>query len=111
MTSLPTRKSNSIFADIILRHQNYDLFLLIEDEKMPHVYKTLVDRLLDGEVKIGKIYPLKSKQNVLDRFSEWNKNASHLNKCVFIIDKDFDVFKGKITVDHPNLVELEYYTI
>lgn len=111
MISFPTRKANSTFADIKLRHRNYDFFLFIEDEKIPHVYKKIITRIFNGQVKIGKVFSMNSKKNVLEKFSEWMRSASDLKKCVFIVDKDFDHFKGEILPSHNNLIELEYYTI
>jgi len=111
MSSFPLRKEKSFFADVLLRHNNYDLFLFIEDEKMPHVYKKLISRMFNNEINIGKIYSLKSKKNVLDKFHHWKESANSLNKCVFIVDKDFDHFKGKVVPNNSNLIELEYYTI
>lgn len=111
MSSIPKRKEKSILADILIRHNKYDLFLFIEDEKMPHVYKKIISRLYNNDINIGKIYPMKSKKNVLDKFEKWRTNQSHLKKCFFIVDKDFDHFNGEFSPNHTNLIELEYYTI
>lgn len=111
MSSFPLRKENTVFAEIKLRHRSNDLFLFIEDEKSPHVYKKLISRLFDNKIKIGKVYPLKSKKNVIDKFHEWKEKDSRLNKCFFIVDKDFDYFKGEFVPVHSNLIELEYYTL
>lgn len=111
MNSFPTRKETSFFADVILRYHNNDLFLFVEDEKNRPVYKKLVNRFYDNKIKIGKIYSLGSKDNVLKTFEEWNLKSYQLKKCVFLVDKDFDHFKGLTIPQHSNLIELEFYTI
>ncbi|GLY10351.1 DUF4435 domain-containing protein [Pseudobacillus badius] len=111
MNSFPIRKDTSIFADVKLRYRQCDLFLFIEDEKMHQVYRKIISRLFNNKIKIGKIYSLKSKNNVLEKFDEWHKGSSELKKCIFIVDKDFDHFKDIRIPIHSNLIELEYYTI
>ncbi len=74
-------------------------------------YKKIIQRLFNNNISIGNIYSMKSKQNVLDIFGEWRSSASHLNKCYFIVDKDFDFLKGFFIPSDQNLIELEYYTI
>ncbi|MEW4325877.1 DUF4435 domain-containing protein [Rossellomorea marisflavi] len=110
VNALPKRKEESIFAEIKLKYRNNDIFLFIEDEKMPEVYRKIITRLFK-EIKIGNIYSLKSKKNVLDKFEDWLANNSQLEKCIFIVDRDFDHLKGKISPKHSNLIELESYTI
>ncbi len=110
MNVFPTRKENANLPEVMLRYSENDLFLFIEDEKMGFIYKKLVDRLVDGKLKIGKIYSLKSKRNVLLTFNEWKKEK-YFDKCFFIVDKDFDHFKDLEIPDHSNLIELEKYTL
>lgn len=93
----------------MLRYHEADLFLFIEDKKMPYIYEELIRRLVNLE--IGKIYSLESKKNVLEMFEKWKSSKKELNKCFFIVDKDFDHFRNKIIPNHPNLIELEKYTI
>ncbi|MGY1420695.1 DUF4435 domain-containing protein [Bacillus cereus] len=111
MSSFPVRKNNSIFAEIKIRYSNYDLFLFIEDEKMPSIYQQIIKRLFNDTLRVGGIYSLKSKQNVLKKFEEWNKDAKELKKCFFIVDRDFDYLKEIFVPNDPNLVELNYYTL
>ncbi|WP_144525728.1 DUF4435 domain-containing protein [Bacillus pumilus] len=110
MNVFPTRKENANLPEVMLRYSENDLFLFIEDEKMGFIYKKLVDRLVDGKLKIGKIHSLKSKRNVLRTFNEWKKEK-YFDKCFFIVDKDFDHFKDLEIPHHSNLIELEKYTL
>lgn len=95
----------------MLRHREYDIFLFIEDEKMRPVYNKIVERLVNGKLKIGKVYSLRSKKNVLEMFGKWKAEKSSLNKCFFIVDKDFDHFRHIEIPNHPNLIELEKFTL
>ncbi|WIL36166.1 hypothetical protein QPZ67_04405 [Bacillus stercoris] len=60
MNSFPTRHENSLLADAMLRYHEADLFLFIEDKKMPYIYEELIGRLVN--LKIGKVYSLESKK-------------------------------------------------
>lgn len=111
MSSLPVRKNDSIFAEIKIRYSNYDLFLFIEDEKMPSIYQQIIKRVFNNTLKVGGIYSLKSKKNVLKKFEEWKTDARELEKCFFVVDRDFDYLKGIFMPNNPNLIELNYYTL
>lgn len=111
MNAFPTRSEKSFLADAMLRYREYDIFLFIEDEKMRSVYKKIVDRLVMGKLKIGKVYSLHSKQNVLRLFDKWKEEEASFDKCFFIVDKDFDHFKDIKIPNHSNLIELEKFTL
>lgn len=111
MNNIPKRAIGSSLADNLLRQSNYDLFVYIEDEKLVAVYKKILHKILGGNFKIGKIYPMKSKKNVLKAFEQWKRTKIEPQKSIFIIDRDFDHLKGITVPDHSNLIELEYYTI
>lgn len=111
MSSPPVRSPKSGLAESLLKDGSYDLFLFIEDEKLVAVYTRIIRRILDQKVRIGGVYPMKSKDNVLKEFYKWEGLTNRSNKCVFIIDRDFDRLKGLSVPNHPNLIELEYYTI
>ncbi|MDI3412216.1 hypothetical protein QKW52_25820 [Bacillus sonorensis] len=84
MNPFPTRSEKSFLADVMLRHREYDIFLFIEDEKMRPVYNKIVERLVNGKLKIGKVYSLRSKKNVLEMFGKWKAEKSSLNKCFLL---------------------------
>ncbi|WIL36165.1 DUF4435 domain-containing protein [Bacillus stercoris] len=44
-------------------------------------------------------------------FDKWITSKKSLNKCFFIVDKDFDHFRNNTVPNHANLIELEKYTI
>lgn len=111
MSTIPQRAPKSTLADSLLRKDSYDLFVYIEDEKLTAVYKKLISKIVDSSIRIRKIYTMKSKENVLTAFDKWKSLNDKLNKNVFIVDRDFDHLKGILVPNHPNLIELEYYTI
>ncbi|KAA6482230.1 DUF4435 domain-containing protein [Bacillus swezeyi] len=111
MSAFPTRSKAAFLSEAILRYRNYDIFLFIEDEKMREVYKKLVKRLVQDKLKYVKVFSLNSKQSVLEGFNKWRKNHPSHDKCFFIVDKDFDHFRGIEIPNHPNLIELEKFTL
>lgn len=113
MSPIPKRKETDYFAEAILRNSNkkYDLFLFIEDEKIPYVYEELIARMYAENVKIGKVFKLKAKDKVIEVFKKWEQNKKKSNNFLFIVDKDFDYWKGKESIIHNHFLELTRYTI
>ncbi|MGG5358385.1 MULTISPECIES: DUF4435 domain-containing protein [unclassified Enterococcus] len=112
MNSLPIRNDKSIFADATLRGsaEPSAFFLFIEDENTPFIYQKIVNKVAP-EIKLDKIYSLKSKKNVLAHFNEWKTKENNIKNCLFIIDKDFDYWKEETILEDIHLLELPCYTL
>lgn len=112
MSSLPTRHEDAFLAEVLVNKDKENIFLFVEDEKLKLMYELIIKRLFDKELVIGNIFSMKKKGNVLNKFEEWKDIEEETSdKAVFIVDKDFDHLIGEGVPNHPNLIELEYYTI
>ncbi|EUJ41482.1 hypothetical protein PWEIH_00420 [Listeria weihenstephanensis FSL R9-0317] len=110
--SPPVRKPSAYLAQFYLRSTaNRPSFtLFVEDEKTPNVYRTLVKRKFKNENVY--VFPLGAKSAVIKQFKEWyEEGEQYKDKCLFIVDRDFDFLKGRKLVDNLNLLELTRYTI
>ncbi|WP_202495941.1 DUF4435 domain-containing protein [Enterococcus faecalis] len=112
MNNVPKRKETSIFADIKLRtaaHPN-SFYLIIEDKNTPYVYKKIIEKV-SPQVKLDKVYSLNSKSSVLLQFNEWKTKLSNITKCLFVVDKDFDVWTKETLQKNNHLLQLPCYTL
>lgn len=103
--SIPTKSDAFLKGIDIFYSQFNDVNFYIEDEDQENFYYEILKKLFP-KVKLGKIFPLRGKDNVLE------KSSQHIGdkKKVFIVDKDFDDLLGK-KVARPNLFYLERYSI
>lgn len=112
MTSLPIRKERAYLAEVMIKRSKYDLFIFVEDANLTYIYEKIIYKLFGDSITVGKIFSLKSKENVLNLFEEWLEVEEKLkNSSLFIVDRDFDHLLNKQVPQHPNLVELERYTL
>jgi len=103
--SIP-RKSDAFLKGIdIFYIQFNDVNFYIEDEDQENFYYEILKKLFP-KVKLNKIFPLRGKDNVIEKASK------HIGdkKKIFLVDKDFDDLLGKIKTQ-SNLFYLQQYSI
>lgn len=103
--SIPTKSDAFLKGIDIFYTQFNDVNFYIEDEDQENFYYEIFRKLFP-KVKLNKIFPLRGKDNVIEKAG---KNIGDKKK-IFLVDKDFDDLLGKIK-KQPNLFYLEKYSI
>ncbi|MGV3589674.1 MAG: DUF4435 domain-containing protein [Adhaeribacter sp.] len=103
--SIPTKSDAFLNGIDIFYTQFNDVNFYIEDEDQENFYHSILKKLFPY-IKLDKIFPLRGKDNVLE------KSKRHVGdkKKVFIVDKDFDDLLNKKVVQN-NLFYLNEYSI
>lgn len=103
--SIPTKSDSFLKGIDIFYTQFNDVNFYIEDEEQENFYHEIFRKLFP-KIKLNKIFPLRGKDNVIE------KSKRHIGdkKKVFLVDKDFDDLLGK-KINQPNLFYLERYSI
>lgn len=103
--SIP-RKSEAFLKGVDIFYTQFnDINFYIEDEEQENFYFEIFKKLFPN-VKLNKIFPLRGKNNVIEKAIRNNGSK----KKIFLVDKDFDDLLGtKKTLS--NLFYLENYSI
>lgn len=105
---LPSRSADGLAA-LDLFYSNFnDLNFFVEDTEQENLYETILTKLFSN-YKITRIFPLGGKTAVLKHAADPQNKAS-AGKNIYILDKDFDDFLGKIS-NTQNVYYLERYCI
>lgn len=109
----PVRNKKNYFSEAILKSaaKKDSYFIFTEDENMLQVYRTIINKIAP-EKEVDTVYALGGKKEVLKKFEKWKSLSSLSNNFFFIVDKDFDYWRGSNQVEEDkNLLELPCYTI
>lgn len=105
---LPSRSLAGKAALDIFYSDFNEVNFYVEDDDQENLYEEILRKTLP-QVKFKKIFPLGGKVPVLKHAA--NKDNEFLDKkCIYIVDKDFDDFLGKVEQD-KRLFYLERYCI
>lgn len=86
-----------------------DIDVYVEDRNDETFYKNLIQRLVNGEVRIEKVFGLSGRTSVIQKC--FNHDQSK-RKALFLIDGDLYFTKGLTSgISNPALHELEAYCI
>lgn len=88
-----------------------DLDVFIEDTAVESkkMYAEIIRRALGGDVSISQVFPIGSKNKVIDQCSK--NQGVRTRKAVFLIDGDFDVLSGSSIPSLKRLYRLKRYCI
>jgi hypothetical protein len=103
--NFPIKSDAFLNGEDILYSQFNDINIYIEDEEQENFYYQVLTKLFPS-IKIEKIFPLNGKPNIINNAKQ---TINEKNK-IYIVDKDFDDFLGKIE-NLPNLFYLKKYSI
>jgi hypothetical protein len=103
--SIPTKSDAFLKGIDIFYTQFNDVNFYIEDEDQENFYHSILKKLFP-EIRLDKIFPLRGKDNVLEKSK---RHIGDKNK-VFIVDKDFDDLLNKKVIQN-NLFYLNEYSI
>lgn len=86
-----------------------DLDVYVEDKNDETFYKNLIQRIVDGKLRVEKVFCLNGRSSVIEKCL---KHDSSRRKAIFLIDGDLYFTKGVASgVNSPILHELEAYCI
>lgn len=106
-SNLPTWSDIQLKAIDIFVSATQDINLYVEDIDSEIFYETLVERLLDRDIKINKIIPLNGRDNVINYCKEYTDSTPAL----FIIDSDLYLSRKEQLVGIKRLYQHDKYCI
>jgi hypothetical protein len=104
--SIPSESPASLYARSVFFRQFNDVDIYVEDADQENLYFTIFSKLFPA-LKLGHVFPLGGKQNLLARASD-GKDLARIS--VYVADKDFDDCFGLIVV-RDNVFYLKRYCI
>jgi hypothetical protein len=110
---MPMNNNLPVWSDIELRaidifvSQTQDINLYVEDTDSEIFYETLMDKLLNKDIKINKIIPLNGRDNVINYCKEYTDSTPAL----FIIDSDLYLSRKEQLVGLERLYQHDKYCI
>lgn len=90
----------------LFRHYN-DVDIYVEDATCRNMYELLINRMLEGESRVERIFQLGGRIEVINRCRDNEDDNSR--RRLFIIDGDFDIVLDKPSPDLDNLYRLTVY--
>jgi len=100
-----TKKALIGFAYLFRPYNDIDIY--VEDNTCRNMYEIFINRMLDGQAKVEKIFQLGGRPAVIDACK---RNQGKTNRPqLYIIDGDFNVILGKKAPELRNLYQLKVY--
>lgn len=106
--ALPQRSDDALGALDIFYDEFNQVHFFVEDEDQENLYEVILRKIFP-ELRISRIFPLGGKQKLLTHMRE-TPHTPGSPKSVYIVDKDFDDFLGKIIAEE-SLFYLDRYCI
>lgn len=93
-------------------YQGYNsVNFFVEDKGKEYEYETILNRLLEGKVRIFTVFALGGKINVINHFHERGKLTNGI-KNIYIVDGDFDRYVSPSEmINAPCFIYLKAYNI
>lgn len=76
-----------------------DLDVFVEDTSCRNLYETLINRILEGNAKVSRVFQLGGRDQVLDACKH-DQNNNDSRRRLYLIDGDLDLLLGR---EAPNL--------
>ncbi len=85
-----------------------DIDIFIEDTRNRNMYEIIVNRILDGQAKVKRVFSLNGRNEVIAACE--NDQKDRMRKRLYIVDRDFGMFYGSDAPNIKYLYELSVYT-
>ena len=85
-----------------------DIDIYIEDTTCQNMYQVLIERILDGQARLRRVFSLGGRSEVIKRCSADQRDTDR--KRLYLIDGDFDALLGNQVAPHlKRLYQLKVY--